>query len=184
MADPDRQNESSNEKSSGSMLGRLLIVLFMGGVVAAECLFAYFWLPSKEQIAAEVQLIAQQAQDEASRDSSDEEEQGVSMAEVDLGSFSTTKHEPTADSTFRTDFHLWGTVAEEDLDDFSELFSENRNRFRNLVIQQIHTSKVEDLVENPGLSLIKRQFLEKSNDLLGKRILRSIVFADYTFVEL
>ena len=184
MADSERQNETSSRKSRGSTLGRLLIVLFMGGVVAAECLFAYFWLPSKEQIAAEVQLIAQEAQDEANRDGGNEEEQGVSTVEVDLGAFSTTKHEPRADSTFRTDFHLWGTVAEEDVEDFNELFAKNRNRFRNLVIQQIHTSKVEDLVENPGLSLIKRQFLEKSNDLLGKRILRSIVFADYTFVEL
>ena len=45
------------------------------------------------------------------------------------------------------------------------------------------TAKLSDL-EDAGLGLIKRRILEKSNALFGKPLLRSVVFADYTFVEL
>ncbi len=57
------------------------------------------------------------------------------------------------------------------------------NRFRSQVIEEIRDSEISDL-EDAGLGLIKRRFLEKSNALIGKPLLRSVVFADYTFVEL
>lgn len=51
------------------------------------------------------------------------------------------------------------------------------------MIVEIRNCEVGDL-EDAGLGLIKRRFLEKSNALLGKPLLRSVIFADYTFVEL
>jgi flagellar FliL protein len=176
------QREPDNGKSR-SLVGRLLIVAFMGAVVIAECMFAYLWLPSAEQVAAEIELVAQQAQAGANGNEEGQANEDILKAEVDLGSFSTTKHRMLTESTFRTDFHLWGTVAEDDLDEFNELFQRNENRFRNLVIVEIHDSEIDDLVD-PGLGLIKRRILEKSNALLGKPLLRSVLFADFTFVEL
>lgn len=179
MPDNDQQN---NEQRQGSMVGRLLIVAFMGAVVMSECLFAYLWLPSAEEVAAQMEMDAQsgQGEDGTGEDKANEEALAV---EVDLGSFTITNHRLMTESTFRTDFHLWGTVAEDDVSEFEQLFDRNRNRFRNLVIEEIHDSDVKDLID-PTLGLIKRRFLEKSNALFGKPILRSVVFADYTFVEL
>ena len=42
--------------------------------------------------------------------------------------------------------------------------------------------QIEDLTD-PGLGLLKRRILAKSNDLLGKPLLRSVVFSDFSFVE-
>ena len=50
------------------MIGRLLIVAFMGAVVMSECLFAYFWLPSADEVAAQVELVARQAKTNADGD--------------------------------------------------------------------------------------------------------------------
>jgi flagellar FliL protein len=181
MADSEQRENEQPKRSS--TIGRFLIVAFMGAVVVSECLFAYFWLPSADEVAAQMQLVAQKAQADASGDQENSADQDESVIEVDLGTFTITNHRLLTESTFRTDFHLWGTIPEDQASEFEALFTRNKNRFRNLVIEEIHNSEVADLVD-PGLGLIKRRFLEKSNALFGKPILRSVVFADYTFVEL
>ena len=179
----DSEQQGNETTKSGSLIGRFLIVAFMSGVVMSECLFAYFWLPSAEEVAAQVELVARQAQINPDGSRANKEIQDDLVVEVDLGAFTITNHRLLTESTFRTDFHLWGTVPEEDVNEFNKLFQRNLNRFRNRVIEEIRNSEISDL-EDAGLGLIKRRFLEKSNALLGKPLLRSVVFADYTFVEL
>jgi flagellar FliL protein len=182
MANVEPEETSAN-KPAGSMLGRFLIAAFLGAVVISECLFAYFWLPSAQEVAAEVEKLAKEAN--AGAESSAETPQGeaTSVVEVDLGNFTITNHRLPTEATFRTDFHLFGTVAEEDRDEFTRVFQRNEHRFRDQVIVEIRNCEVSDL-EDAGLGLIKRRFLAKSNALFGKPLLRSIIFADYTFVEL
>lgn len=177
----ESQHQENPSTSGSSIKARLLIVLFMGAVVVFECLFAYFWLPSAEEVAAQVELVARQNQAALDKGEKQQEEEIV-KTEVDLGDFTITNHRLT-EGTFRTDFHLWGTVAEKDEEKFKRLFERNKIRFRNQVIQQIRESDISDL-EAPGLGLIKRRILEKSNALLGEPLLRSVLFADYTFVEI
>ena len=165
------------------MLARFLIAGFMGSVVAAECLFAYFWLPSASEVAAQMEQIAKEAKANAEANQEDGKEEAESTVEVDLGSFTITNHRLLSEATIRTDFHLYGTVAEKERVEFDELFARNEKRFRDQVITEIRICEVNDL-EDPGLGLLKRRFLEKSNALLGKPLLRSVIFADYTFVEL
>ena len=178
----DSEPQDAQPTKSGPLIGRLLIVAFMGAVVMSECLFAYFWLPSADEVAAQVELVARQAKTNADGTPANEEKQDTLAVEVDLGKFQITNHS-ASESTFRVDFHLFGTVSEEDLDEFNELFPRNSARFRNQVLEKIRDSKIADL-EDAGLGLIKRRILEKSNALFGKPLLRSVVFADYTFVEL
>ena len=130
-----------------------------------------------------MQQLAEKAQNDADINSENQEDQETPTVEVDLGSFTVTNHRVATESTFRTDFHLWGTVAESDLDEFNTIYQRNMNRFRSQVIEEIRESDISDL-EAAGLGLIKRRFLEKSNALFGKPLLRSVLFADYTFVEL
>lgn len=179
----DNEQPVASRKPGSSLLGRLLIAAFMGGVVVSECLFAYFWLPSADEVATRVQQVAQKSQNAAEKQADNPEGQKVLEVEVDLGSFTITNHRLPTETTFRTDFHLYGTVAESDLDEFNAIFARNTNRFRSQVIEEIRESEIERL-EDPGLGLIKRRFLEKSNALFGKPLLRSVMFSDYTFVEL
>ena len=65
MADNEHTNDE--RKPGTSMLGRLLIAGFMGAVVVAECLFAYFWLPSADEVAAQVELVAKDAKSSRGR---------------------------------------------------------------------------------------------------------------------
>jgi hypothetical protein len=175
--------ETTAAKPRGSLLGRLFIASFMGCVVAAECMFAYFWLPSATEVAAQVEQIAKEAKESFEANQEDEREKATPAVEVDLGKFTITNHRLPTETTFRTDFHLYGTVGEEEKEEFEKLFARNEHRFRDQVIVEIRDCEIKDL-ESPGLGLIKRRFLEKSNALLGKPLLRSIIFADYTFVEL
>lgn len=178
-AEPD----TPQAKPRNAILARLLIACFMGCVVAAECLFAYFWLPSASEVAAQVEQVAQEAKADAEADQDNSASPATPVVEVDLGKFAITNHRLPAETTFRTDFHLYGTVAEADKEEFDQLFARNEHRFRDQVIVEIRNCEVGDL-EDAGLGLIKRRFLEKSNALLGKPLLRSVIFADYTFVEL
>ncbi len=180
MADTASTTES---KPRSSLLSRLIIASFMGCVVAAECLFAYFWLPSASEVSAQVEQIAREAQEAAEASQADSAADTTPTVEVDLGKFTITNHQLPNETTFRTDFHLFGTVSEAEKKDFTELFGRNEHRFRDQVIMEIRNCKVSDL-EDASLDLIKRRFLEKSNALFGKPVLRSIIFADYTFVQL
>jgi flagellar FliL protein len=53
---------------------------------------------------------------------------------------------------------------------------------RDHVLFEIRNSTIEDLTD-PGLALLKRKILAKSNELLGKPILRTVLFSDFSFIE-
>jgi len=56
------------------------------------------------------------------------------------------------------------------------------NRLRDKVIFEIRNSNLNDLTD-PGLALIKRRILEKSNQLMSKPIIQSIIIPEFSFVE-
>ena len=57
-----------------------------------------------------------------------------------------------------------------------------QHRIREQVIVTVRNSEIGDLTD-PGLTLIKRKILEKTNRLLGKEYLQNVVFSDFSFVE-
>ena len=175
-------DDNANTEKSGSMLGRLLIAGFMGAVVIAECGFAYFWLPSADEVAARTEELAKSAQQESVDGQEDPEKETKPVVEVELGTFSTTAHRPNSNATLRVDFHLIGTVQERYQSEFTDLYKRNEHRFRDNVLVEIRNSEVTDLTD-PGLGLIKRRILEKSNALFGNPVLRSVVFSEFSFIE-
>ena len=82
----------------------------------------------------------------------------------------------------RINFHLISIVAEEDEEEASSLFAQCEHRLRDQVLFEIRNSTVADLTD-PGLGLIKRKILAKSNELLGQPIVKTVVFSDFTFIE-
>jgi hypothetical protein len=183
MADAEQvaPSETPAMPPAPSRVGRLLLVAFMGLVVIAECLFVYFWLPSAQEVNARTAEMVHEAV--AKGKQAKQEIQEVQIKEVNLGEFVVTNHRTVGEATLRTEFRLFGTIAAADEAEFQSLFARNINRFRDGVIVEIRNSKVTDLTD-AKLGLIKRQILGKSNDLFGRPILRSVGFADYSFVEL
>ena len=102
--------------------------------------------------------------------------------EADLGKFSIVVHKPAESYTMRINFHLIGTVKEAEQEEFRILLGKCQHRLRDQVIYEVRNSEIGDLTD-PGLALIKRKILGKSNDLLGKPLLTTVVFSDYAFVE-
>lgn len=169
------------------MLKTLLVSLFVGVVILVECLVAYTLIPSQSQVEAWAEAKAKTAAEtaHAADDHGDGHGHGGEAnheVEVDLGKYNIVVHQPSANLTLRVNFHLVGLVGEKEHHDFESLYSTNEHRLRDQVLSEIRNSEITDLTD-PGLGLIKRKILAKSNDLLGKPILRTVVFSDFAFIE-
>jgi flagellar basal body-associated protein FliL len=163
----------------------IIVIVLVAVVILTEGVFAYLLIPSRGDL--EKWATAKAAKDAHSG----EEEHGHGPQaghahghehEVDLGKYNVVVHHPASNVTLRVSFHLIGTVEEKAHDEFEELLAKNQHRLRDQAIFEIRNCQIEDLTD-PGLALLKRRILAKSNDLLGKPLLRSVVFSDFSFVE-
>jgi hypothetical protein len=109
-------------------------------------------------------------------------EEDKTTVEFSLGTFSITSQHPESQTSLRIDFQLFGTVLDKDKNDLEEIFERVQQRLRDRVIYEIRNSNLNDLTD-PGLALIKRRILGKSNRLMGKPIIQSIVIPEFSFVE-
>lgn len=162
------------------MLSRILVAGFIGGVILVECLLAYLLVPGPADLAQPPAAPAEEKKDEKKEE--EKKDEGPKLAEVDLGTYGLSIHQPGEGTTLRVDFHLVGTVEEPNAAKLKELFERNKHRFRERILFEIRNSEVTDLTD-PGLGLIKRRILEKSNALFGEPLLQAVVFSDYSFLE-
>ncbi len=102
--------------------------------------------------------------------------------EVDLGEFTVTAYQPVSNSTLFISFHLYGTILHKHGEDFEQRLSDTKFRVRDNVIVIIRSAEISDLTD-AGLGLIKRRILETTNKTLGKALLQSVMFSDFSFVE-
>jgi flagellar basal body-associated protein FliL len=159
----------------------LVITVLVTLVVAAECFLAYLMIPSRadlEKWSAEKAAKAAKTEESAHGQAGEEKHE----VEVDLGKYTVVVHHPASNVTLRVNFHLIGTVLEKDHHELETLLTKHQHRLRDQAIFEIRNCRIEDLTD-PGLGLLKRRILAKSNDLLGKPLLRSVVFSDFSFVE-
>ena len=187
------------------MLKMILVSLFVGVVILVECFAAYTLIPSQTQVEAWAEAKAKAAAEaahaaqEEGHDEAHGDDHGESHddghgghgghggkanheVEVDLGKYNIVVHQPSANLTLRVNFHLIGLVGDKDHHDFESLYNANQHRLRDQVLSEVRNSEVSDLTD-PGLGLIKRKILAKSNDLLGKPMLKTVVFSDFAFIE-
>jgi flagellar FliL protein len=172
------------------MTKMIVVSVLVTVVILTECLLAYFMIPST----AEVETWAKGGHGDTASDeghgghgghggnAASAGHSGHGEAEVDLGKYNVVVHEPASQITLRVNFHLIGTVPEEEHTEFEHLLEKHKHRLRDHTIFEIRNSKIEDLTD-PGLALLKRRILAKSNDLLGKPMLHEVVFSDFSFVE-
>jgi flagellar FliL protein len=184
---PTKADSAKNSApgTAGGMMSKFMIAGFMGGVVAVECLLAYLFIPSAEQVAAMAEQNMQKklptTLDSESQVPTDGDDSKPAI-EVELGDYSITVTQPNSATALRVDFQLVGTVRESDQAEAKSLFDRNIHRFRDMVLSEIRNLEATDLAD-PTLTLIKRRILEKSNALLGKPVLRSVVFSQFSYIE-
>jgi len=165
---------------------KVKILGFFIVVIAVECVAAYLYLPSAAETAALAEASLAAGDEATLSDDDDEEakkeEELINQVEVSLGEFSVTAFQPISNTTLRIDFQLFGTVGNEDHSEFLDLLDENQHRFREQVIVTVRSAKITDLTD-AGLGLVKRKILEKTNRILGKPLLRAVIFSDFSFLE-
>jgi len=183
LTDPSAIVEAKSE-TGPSRLAKIKVLLFVAAVIAAECAAAYWMLPSRSETAAmaEAAVAAQPEADDYFVDGIDEQGALIDQVEVDLEEFSVTAFQPVSSTTLRIDFHLWGTVHNDDYNDFLHVMDENRNRFREQVLVTVRSADITDLTD-AQLGLIRRKILEKTNRILGGAYLRTVIFSDFSFIE-
>ncbi len=184
---------------------KVKIFAIVGIVIAVQCALAFMFLPGGAQ------ADSKKAQDKTAKSAENGEDHGKSSEarEVDLGQFNLTTFNPNSNTTLVIDFHLYGTVAveheeieakgakkeepekkegekkggeEPDNTKFGKQLKRCKHRFREQVIVIIRNAEMGDL-SDPGLGLIKRQILAKTNSLLGEPLLKEVIFSDFAVVE-
>lgn len=170
------------------MLKPILIAVFISAVILVECALAYLLIPSTSDLEGwakkkegEHAAAGEHGKEEVAEEHKSEHA-AEHEAEVELGKFNVIVHKPTENLTMRINFHLIGTVPEKEHHEFEELYPKCEHRLRDQIIFEIRKSEVADL-SDPGLALLKRKILAKSNELLGKPMLRTVVFSDFAFIE-
>lgn len=180
----------------------IIVGVLVALVILTEGLFAWFLIPSTADVQAwatakaEAEHAHAEEASEGSGHESDAEagsdehakgghgksKHGEHEHEVDLGKYNIVVHQPMSQVTIRVNFHLIGTVGEEQSAEFDAMLAKNQHRLRDHVIFEVRNCQPDDLLD-PGLALLKRRILTKSNDLLGKPLLHSIVFSDFAFLD-
>ena len=206
MAEKNWQEAAPAAAKPSKLMSKLKVVGIISFIVAAQCAVAYMFLPS----GAAVAKADPKREIKARHSDPVEQDEHAEFREVDLGKFSLTAFDPNSDTTVLIDFHLYGTVAveppaegetastdhggghgghgkakegeEPDDSAFGMLFRKNKHRFRDQVIVIIRNAQAPDLAD-PGLGLIKRQILAKTNSLLGEPLLKEVIFSDFAVVE-
>jgi flagellar basal body-associated protein FliL len=164
------------------MFTKLLIPLFIVGVVVVECGVAIWLFPPAANPSAAAESALRALPEPAAPEETESEKESVAQTEVDLGAFSVTSFQPSSNSTFRIDFHLYGITNTPEKAQFLALLEENQHRFRDQVIVTVRSAEIADL-SDAGLGQLKRKILEKTNRILGKPLLRSVIFSDFLFIE-
>jgi flagellar FliL protein len=164
-------------------MGKIMIGAFMAVVIVIECAVAWFLIPSQQKIEeiAETKVV-EKIKEQVDHDDPAAHHGDEGMTEKDLGQFGVTAYQPASNTTLRIDFHLFATIPHAEEMHFDEVYASSQHRIREQVIITIRNSEIADLTD-PGLGLIKRKILEKTNRLLGKAYLQNVVFSDFSFVE-
>ncbi len=180
--DPQAEEQAPAAVAKTGSFGKIKILLFVVLVIAVECVVAYCYLPKTAETAALAGSAVENKEESKTKAKQEAEDEQNRQVEVDLGEFNVTAYQPASNTTLRIDFHLFGTVAAKDQKDFMARLEENLHRFRGQVLETVRSSEITDLTD-AGLGLVKRKIMDKTNRMLGKQLLQTIIFSDFSFIE-
>jgi len=102
--------------------------------------------------------------------------------EVTLGTYHIVSFNPKTGTSLSIDFDLFGVVLAEEKDEFAHLYAAHEKRISEQITIAVRGMESADLVD-PGLGLIKRIILEKTNRALGKPLVREAIVSQFAFME-
>jgi flagellar basal body-associated protein FliL len=211
-APPAPAPATETPKAGGGAFWKIIAVAFILAVIGGECLFAFIYVSSATDKVAKTDSAPTDADHAPAHDDHAKADdhgghgekadkkgghghekkpekgghgasgEGQKEHEVDLGQFSLTTLQPASNTTLLVDFHLYGTVGSESESLATELIERHKHRVRDQVLTTVRSAEIADLTD-PGLGLLKRQILEKTNRALGKPILQGVIFSDFLVVE-
>lgn len=170
-------------EGGSSLLAKIKVAAFVLLVIGGECVLAFFCFPSRADLIRA--LPADGAADEDSIGDAMETPIDVpaDVLEPDLGDFSVTSYIHLTNTHLRIDFKLVGIVKTEEEAEFLTRMEANRHRIREKVIITVRSMSMADLLEDPALGLLKRKIMVNLNRILGKELLRDVIFSDYSIIE-
>lgn len=182
----DKNSDEQQPATSGvSLMGKVAIGGVVGVFVLVESVVAYMMLPNPDAIAtkvrAEIQAEISDKTDEA--DDPLEKEETANFVEVEIGNFDINVHQHAANTTLMISCQVMATIDKNDKTEFDTLLENNKNRLRERIIIEFRSAEIDDL-KDAGLGLLKRRILEKSNLLLGKPFIKSVIFGKYNYNQL
>jgi flagellar FliL protein len=194
MADQP-EHESAPEAPAEKRPGIMTLVkalAFVLVVVLVEVGAAAMLIPSAEETREVGTKLANAKQGHEADDShAAEGESGHGAAhggeadhtlEVNLGAYHIVSFNPKTGTSLSIDFELFGTVLAEEEAEFSHLYDPHQKRISEQITIAVRGLQAEDLTD-PGLGLLKRIILEKTNRALGKPLIREAVISQFSFIE-
>ncbi len=175
--------ETDEPAKKGGMLGKMAVAIFMACIIGSETAFAYFIIPSSDDMSkAELEKLRQQLQMGDDGDDIGATVEDGPVIEVELGDFDISIFNTVSKSTLNVNCSIMATVLVSDQSEFATLLANNQNRLREKIMVEFRQAD-QDHLTDPGLDLLKRRILAKSNQLLGKPIITSVVFPKFTYYQ-
>jgi flagellar basal body-associated protein FliL len=184
MAKNETAAPAAAPKSGPGIMGKIVGALIIGVIVLVQAGLVYFLLPNPDVIANRVRDEVKKDLDQnkdATPDVAVKTEEG-DQSEVELGTFALAIHQPSSNTTLNLTCRVMGTIDKAEQPEYDKLLENNKNRLRERIIIEFRSAELDELTD-PGLGLLKRRILEKSNQLLGKPLLKSIMFPEYNYYQ-
>ena len=184
--------EAPAKKKGPGMMTLVKAAAILSVIVLAQVCAAAMLLPSADETRAVGEQLAAAAHGkEAEHDEHGASEGhgdaahgagGEHTIEVNLGAFHIVSFNAKSGKSLSVDFELFGTVLASEQEDFDHLYAAHEKRISEQITIAVRGLQADDL-SDPGLGLIKRLILEKTNRALGKPLVREAVIAQFSHIE-
>jgi flagellar FliL protein len=187
--------EAPAEKKPGVMT-LVKALAFVSVIVIVQVCAASFLLPSAEETRELAQQLTAAEHGEAPAEHdhdaaadhgeagghSEGDAHGEGAREVTLGVYHIVSFNPKTSASLSVDFELFGTVLAAEEPEFQHLYEAHEKRISEQITIAVRGLQAADLTD-PGLGLLKRIILEKTNRALGKPLVREAVVSQFSFIE-
>ncbi len=198
MADEAKQDaaaEAPPEKKKSGVMTLVKAIAFVSVIVLLEMGAAAMLLPSADDTRQVAKEMAEAHHDAAPAEHAESHGEGHGEAhgdehaaaghnshEVTLGTYHIVSFNPKTGASLSIDFELFGVVLADEEAEFSHLYTAHEKRISEQITIAVRGMESADLTD-PGLGLIKRIILEKTNRALGKPLVREAIITQFSFME-
>lgn len=172
------EKPASAPPAASGMMGKVIIGAIVSVVILVETVVAFMIMPDASTVRTQAEADLKKAVDEKKEDADipTGADKGPD-AELEIGSFSLLLHDAASDTNLQVTCKIFCTVSESDKGDAEKLLANNKNRIRERITIQFRQSDLNDFKES-DLGLLKLKILEKTNQILGKNLIKEILITD------